>query len=285
MGITTGQAQIQEVTGELSYLAPQSTVLRRFTAPGESINTGAYRAYEMPIRNGRSVQDQLTLDRNGFEITVHTSAVTDFTDREEVDRVYSGEVAEFAKSRTGADRVATLGWTLRRSAAPGESASQPQAALVHDDFSVVGGRRRAESAYASYFPDGPGFHRALITSLWRVFSPPPQDWPLALCDYTSVEPSEGLDNRLYFVDKIPADLYAEMSPDAPGASGFEFHHNPGHQWWYFPDMTRDEILFFKLNDSDQSRAWRVPHSAFLDRTARTAQPRHSIEFRTIAYFE
>jgi hypothetical protein len=42
------------------------------------------------------------------------------------------------KSRTGADRVATLGWVLRRAADPAENASQPQAALVHCDFSVTG---------------------------------------------------------------------------------------------------------------------------------------------------
>ena len=285
MGTVTGGADVQAVTGEFSYLAPESTVLRRFTAPGQSVNTGTYRAYEMPVRDGRLVRDQFTLDRNGFAIVGHISAVTDFTDRDEVDRVYVGEVAEFVRSYTGAGRVATLGWTLRRSAAPGENASQPQAALVHDDFSVTGARGRAEAAYSAHFPDGPGFRRALITSLWRVFSPPPQDWPLAICDYTSVGPDEGLDNRLYFVDKIPADLYAEMPADAPGTSGFEFHHNSGHQWWYFPDMTRDEILFFTLNDSDQSRAWRVPHSAFHDKAARATRPRHSIEFRTIAYFE
>jgi hypothetical protein len=285
MGILTGGAGTREVTGEFSYLAPESTVLRRFTAPGESVNTGTYRAYRMPVRNGRPVKDQFTLDRNGFAIIGHASAVRDFADQEEVDRVYVGEVADFVRSYTGADRVATLGWTLRRSAAPGENASQPQAALVHDDFSVTGARGRAAAAYASHFPDGPGFRRALITSLWRVFSPPPQDWPLAICDFNSVGPDEGLDNRLYFVDKIPADLYAEMPADAPGTSGFEFHHNPAHQWWYFPDMTRDEILFFALNDSDHSRAWRVPHSAFYDATARATQPRHSIEFRTIAYFD
>ena len=285
MEVITGPAHIQTVTGELNYLAPESTVLRRFTAPGRSVNTGTYRTYEMPIRNGRPVSDQFTLDRDGFAIVAHSSAVRDFTDRAEVDRVYASEVAEFVTSYTGADRVATLSWVLRRSADPAENASQPQAALVHDDFSVAGARGRAETAYASHFPDGPGYRRALITSLWRVFSPPPQDWPLALCDYTSVGPGEGLDNRLYFVDKIPSDLYAEMPPDAPGTSGFEFHHNPAHQWWYFPDMTRDEILFFKLNDSDHTRAWRVPHSAFRDSTARAAQPRHSIEFRSIAYFE
>lgn len=285
MAIISGPAHVQAVTGEFSYLAPESTVLRRFTAPGESVNTGTYRTYEMPISNGRPVRDQFTLDRDGFAIIGHTSAVADFTDREQVDRVYAGEVAEFVTSYTGADRVATLGWVLRRSAAPAGNASQPPAANVHDDFSVTGARARAEAAYTSHFPDGPGFRRALITSLWRVFSPPPQDWPLALCDYTSVGPGEGLDNRLYFVDKIPADLYAEMPPDAPGTSGFEFHYNPAHQWWYFPDMTRDEILLFKLNDSDHARAWRVPHSAFRDATARATQPRHSIEFRTIAYFE
>ena len=218
--MTTSEAPVQTVTGELHYLDPESTVLRRFTAPGNSVNTGAYRAYQMPIRNGRPVSGQFTLDRNGFAITGHRSAVADFTDRDEVNRVYAGEVAEFVKSYTGADRVATLGWTLRRSAAPGENASQPQAALVHDDFSVKGARGRAEAAYASHFPGAPGYHRALITSLWRVFSPPPQDWPLAICDYTSVGPDEGLDNRLYFVDKIPDDLYAEMPEDAraPAAS-------------------------------------------------------------------
>jgi hypothetical protein len=285
MTITTGAAGTQAVTGELSYLAPESTVLRRFTAPGHSVNTGTYRAYQVPIRNGRPVQDQFTLDRNGFEIVRHTSAVRDFTDKEEVDQVYPGEVAEFVKSRTGADRVATLGWVLRRSADPAENASQPQAALVHCDFSVTGATARARDAYAERFPDGPGYRRVLLTSVWRVFTPPPQDWPLAVCDYTSVGPDDGLDNRLYFVDKIPDDLYADMPADAPGTSGFEFHYNPAHQWWYFPDMTRDEVLFFKFNDSDHARAWRVPHSAFFDRAARAAQPRHSIEFRTIAYFE
>jgi hypothetical protein len=50
-------------------------------------------------------------------------------------------------------------------------------------------------------------------------------------------------------------------------------------------MTRDEVLFFKLNDSDESRAWRVPHTAFHDKTANATQPRHSIELRSLAYFE
>jgi hypothetical protein len=285
MAAVTDTPFIQTVEGELNYLAPESTVLRRFTAPGISVNTGSYRSYVMPIHDGRPISDRFTLDHDGFAIIDHPTAVTDFTDREEVGRVYVPEVAEAVRTHTGADRVATMRWMLRRSAAPAANASQPQAAQVHNDYSVVGARETAETVYASHFPDGPGFRRALITSLWRVFSPPPQDWPLAVCDYASVGPHEGLDNRMYLVDEIPGDLYAEMPANAPGTSGSEFLHNPGHRWWYFPDMTRDEILLLKLNDSDHSVAWRVPHSAFHDGTAEATEPRHSIEFRTIAYFE
>src|SRR5215470_3351633 len=110
MMMVADTASIRAVPGELNYLAPESKVLRRFTAPGASVNTGTYRSYVMPVHDGRPVQDTFTLDRHGFEIVEHRSAVADFTDREEVDRVYVAEVADFVKSYTGADRVATLGW-------------------------------------------------------------------------------------------------------------------------------------------------------------------------------
>jgi hypothetical protein len=91
--------------------------------------------------------------------------------------------------------------------------------------------------HVEQFPERPGYSRVLPRSVWRVFSPPPQDWPLALCDFRN-----------------------------------------------FPDMTRDEVLFFVFSDSDHTRAWRVVHTAFRDTTVDIATPRHSIEFRTFAFF-
>ena len=273
------------VPGELHYLAPRATVLRRFTAPGASINTGVYEPHVVPVRNGRPVQGSFTLDVHGFEITEHRSAVVDFTDRAEVDAVYVPEVLDFVKARTGADEVAARGWVLRRSAAPGENSSQPQAALVHVDYAPEGAEERAAAVYAEHFPDGAGFSRAVATSTWRVFSPPPQDWPLALCDFRSVAATEGLPNELYFVDELPADPFAELGPDARlVTNGSEFRYDPDHRWWYFPDMTRDEALLFVFNDTDHGRPWRVVHSAFRDPTVAATVPRHSIEFRTFAFF-
>lgn len=74
------------VPGELSYLAPESTVLRRFTAPGNSVNTGTYRSHVMRVCDGRSVAGGFTRDVNGFEIAARRSAVADFTDRDERER-------------------------------------------------------------------------------------------------------------------------------------------------------------------------------------------------------
>jgi len=57
-----------------------------------------------------------------------------------------------------------------------------------------------------------------------------------------------------------------------------------HRWWYFPDMTADEVIFIKFHDSDHSRAWRAPHTAFHDTSRPDAVTRESYEFRAIAYF-
>ena len=40
--------QVSSVLGELHYLSPESTVLRRFTGPGASLNTGSYESHTVP---------------------------------------------------------------------------------------------------------------------------------------------------------------------------------------------------------------------------------------------
>ncbi|MBV9716589.1 MAG: hypothetical protein JOZ64_14515, partial [Solirubrobacterales bacterium] len=237
------------------------------------------------IRNGRPVQDEFRLDVHGFEIVRHRSAVTDFTDTAQLEAVYASEVIEFVKQRTGADEVVSRGAVLRRSAAPGVHGSQPAAALIHIDYSPEGAEMVAKRVYAEKFPDRPPHRRALAASVWRVFSQPPQDWPLAVCDFRSVREDEGLSNQLYFVDRLPDDpMTADVDESAMVTSGSEFVYSPDHEWWYFPEMTRDEVLFFAFHDSDHSRAWRVIHSAFRDPTVEAAVPRHSVEVRVFAFF-
>jgi hypothetical protein len=78
--------------------------------------------------------------------------------------------------------------------------------------------------------------------------------------------------------------FADSDAQKMITSGSEFHYSPEHEWWYFPDMTQDEVLFFVFHDSDHRRAWRVVHTAFRDPAVERAVPRHSIEVRSFAFF-
>jgi hypothetical protein len=130
------------------------------------------------------------------------------------------------------------------------------------------------------------YRRFIASSLWRPFSEPPHDWPLAVCDGSSVTDDEGVPNLMLVVDAIPDPeaMSDELADTSSLPAAYVFHFNPNHRWWFFPDMTRDEVILLKLYDSDHSGAWRVPHTAFHHTTQTGARPRESIEFRTIAYF-
>src|SRR5258708_13315480 len=78
--------------------------------------------------------------------------------------------------------------------------------------------------------------------------------------------------------------------DVPGKPEWSFEglvvrYNPRHRWSYFSNMTREEALVFKTNDSDPKQPHHVPHTAFNDPTCPAGvAPRASIEMRAIAYW-
>jgi hypothetical protein len=91
---------------------------------------------------------------------------------------------------------------------------------------------------------------------------------------------------MYVVDQIPEGeaMFAPM-PDDQQMAAAVFRYNPAHRWWYFSQMQRDEVLYFKFHDSDRSGAWRTPHTAFWDPNFEQTNVRESIECRSIAFFE
>ncbi len=128
----------------------------------------------------------------------------------------------------------------------------------------------------------------MAINLWRALSHPPQDRPLAVCDARSVATQSGAFNTLVRVDKVP-DAEARMKPPANVDAlpkGWIFHYDPAHRWYYYPRMTLDELLLFKLYDSIEEDPWRCPHAAFTDPSAPAdAIPRESYEIRSFVYFE
>ena len=145
----------------------------------------------------------------------------------------------------------------------------------------------AEATYRQKFPDGPGFKRFLVSSFWRTFSPPPQDVPLALCDGRSANAGEEKSNTLFIVDEFPTGdaLTAPVEGEENMLAATILSYHPDHRWWYFSNMQADDALLFKFHDSDHSRTWRCPHSAFFDSSAQGANIRESIECRSVAFWE
>jgi hypothetical protein len=270
---------MDHVSATLNYLAPGSERNRLYVAPGAHMTTTKYAPRDVTIADGRPFRGDFGLDTSGFTLLEHDSAVTDFDDPRQLDNLYTPEAAELVRRATGADQVAVIGWVIRRAGGDLRGA-QPPAPDVHVD--VHPGRADARFAAEATRP----YRRAIMTSLWRVFSPPPQDWPLALLDYRSVGDDEGTANLLLFVDELP-DPDAVPAIDDPDAepAGTIFEYRPGHRWWYFPGMHAGEALLFKLHDSDHSVAWRVPHTSFHDTTIPApAHYRESVEIRTVAFF-
>lgn len=270
------------VTATLNYLRPDGPPNRRYVAPGAEMNTGVYDPYRVEIADARPLAP--TLASHGFTVLKHRSVIEDFEDVDAIDRLYTAETDELIRAATGAELTIPFGW-MRRAAGSIDDARQPPAAEVHVDFTPDRADRNAPS-FLQRVGETRSPTRFLITSLWRCFSPPPQDWPIALCAGYSVGEEEGTPNLMIRVPELPdaAAAFAPLDDEGQYQAASIFTHNPAHRWFYYPDMTRDEALLITFYDSARGPNWRVPHTAFADEGAAGAHRRESIELRSIAYW-
>jgi hypothetical protein len=269
---------------QISYLLPTSRINRRYWAPGAEMNTGVYAPYDVVIHNAR-LSGPFTLDDHGFALAQHPTQDHDWENQYNADSSYAAEICAIAAQMTGADFVVPMGGMTRSSGLTGPLV-QPPAAEAHVDFTPRSAHALAERIYRARRPDGAGYDRFVCFSIWRALSPSPQDMPLALCEGGSVRDDEGTANTKVDVDVLPEGnaIFADIPGEEDMIAATIFHHSPAHRWWYFPDMTGDEVILIKFYDSDHSRAWRAPHTAFRDTSRPDASERRSIEFRGVAYF-
>jgi hypothetical protein len=289
----------REVETTIRFVDPGDFKTRRYVRAGAEINVGTYSDHRVIVRDGTPIRDHFELDVHGFRIATQPTAVKDFHDKAEVDRIYEAEVERHVQALTGADKVVARGWMVRTSADLTQRAQekhenyshsggvQPPAGEAHVDTNTPTARRMAEFTYKKHFPDGPGFKRFLVSSYWRTFSPPPQDVPLAICDGRTSFAGEEKSNTLFIVDEFPEGeaLTAPVEGEEAMIAATIFSHSPAMRWWYFSNMTCDDVLLFKFHDSDHSHTWRCPHTAFHDPSFPDANIRESIEVRSVAFWE
>lgn len=250
-------------TGSVLYLDEGQT---RPSVNFEHAATGSFSATYSPhrvaMRDARMLAPQL--DKRGFALVSHRSAVADFWDEAEVQATGRAEAAAIVKQATGAAHVHVFDHTLRRRSP--DSPRQPST-RVHNDYTPASAHHRVSDVLGEDEADAP----FAFINVWRPISHPAADWPLALIDATTVSPA----------DLVATDI------EYPGRHGEIYHvrHNPKHRWYYVPAMQLDEVLLIKCADTRPGRAQFAPHTAFDNPLAPPdAPPRESVEFRTIAFF-
>jgi hypothetical protein len=234
---------------------------------------------EVDIADARGVETDL--DREGFVLVEHRSAVADLTDLDAVNRVHAGEIAELLQRVTGCDHVEVMPrGILRFSERLGENEAHDNshpARFAHVDMSKeAAADARAKGAPAD-IPGGKKVVRSAQYNVWRAISGAPQDVPLALCAYPSIQPGDLIDCDAIF---DPLDGSPEW-----GFPNYLLAHNPAHRWYYYSNMRPDEAIVFKTSESDPNRAQLMPHGAFDNPLAPPdSPPRVSLEMRGTCYW-
>ena len=270
-----------DVRGALTFIVPQDTKPRFESA---ALTGGEPRVHfetevrRVDVRDMRQVADLLSLDRHGFLLVRHETAVDDLYDDEAVADIYDRELEALLAEVTGADRVAVFDHTRRSDGAGG--AANPDgfrgpASRAHVDYTVDSGPKRAADALGREEVDRvlSSGGRIVQVNVWRPIRGPVLRTPIALADAGSVRPAE-----LIATDQVFPDRVGEI---------YQLAHDPDQRWYWAPRMERDEVLLIKGWDSlDDGRARFTPHGAFqLDDQDPQAPPRESIEVRTYLVFE
>jgi hypothetical protein len=265
------------VEADLNYLVATGVKPATYTyepPAGVPLRSGIYRTERVKIANARVSPPPggLSLDRNGFELHQHASALSDFTDPAAIEHVYYPESEALLKRWTGAKRAVIFDHTLRDGRTTRASGVREPVKYIHNDQTFVSGPRRVRDHLPPNEAEQLLKGRVAIVNLWRPIGGPVETSPLALCDARSIALN----------DLVPSDL---IYPDKVGET-YAFVFDPRHRWYYFPLMTPDEVLLLKIYDSAGDDVARLTaHTAFDDPSSPPdARPRRSIELRSLLFF-
>jgi hypothetical protein len=242
----------------------------------------------MPIRNGRTAVDSPALEREGFQIAAWPSRVAQEPEAliaaclspeagiPQIQWDYWDETMPLIQKLSGAREVLPQ----ERSGVRFSPRSERRhwlgpAGWAHVDFEAGEIEQMLQVSLDRAGRPFQPFSRYVMYQSWRALSPPPQDYPLALCDGRTVAAE----------DLIPIDYLQDAGGRHRVVRSWGSRHSPRHAWWYFPDMTVDEMIVFKGFDSASPGAASTLHVAFDDQAAERPVPRISIESRYFALFD
>jgi hypothetical protein len=289
MAVVPG-SDMQKTRGHGGSVSTSITYVRRGMERDAMLNTSLLPPdmvdeHIVSIADARPDKDELSLERNGFVLRKHVSAVTDFYDQDQQAEVYGPEMQAFLGSLFAARKLVQLEHLIRGPKDLRDKKPDYEDRLLgHAVKAHLDGDERTYREWAANLM--PAQERALfreapfaVYNIWRPIEPV-EEKPLAFCDGASLD----------FADLVPVrfDIRQTGEPNDhhyPVIDYFHLAFNPAHRWYYFAQMQPDEVVVFKQWDTRKGEVMCVPHSAFVDPSSQPgARPRTSIEIRFIAFF-
>jgi hypothetical protein len=244
--------------------------------------------HQMQVRNGRATTEPPSLQREGFQIATWPSQ----TVRERLDELmaertpltvppsqyayWDDTIPLIARLSGARDVVPVHASTVRFSPKADRKKYMTPAGWAHLDYSAAEVNAQLQESLEHSGREFRPYSRFALYQGWRVLSAPPQDFPLALCDGRTVDP---------VADIVPIEYHLKSGPREVTYKSRASRYSTRHQWWYFADMTVDEMLVFVGYDSARADTMNPLHVAFEDKTAVNPVPRASIETRYFALFD
>ena len=250
------------------------------------VDTGARQSHEIDPRNGRfarSVEQVVTihdgraepavLDTHGFELLEHPRPAVDWDDAGAVAEVYYAQVSALVLERTGGSRTLLFDHTVRHGdeAVRAARGVREPAYGVHNDYTHWSSRKRLRDLLP-HEAETLAQRRFAIVQAWRPIRRPIEADPIAIADARTIREA----------DLIPVN---RISPGRVGET-WQVARHPQQRFYWFPRMTPDEALLFKVYDSaTDGRARFTAHTAFrLPTQDETTTPRESCEVRMFVFF-
>ncbi|KAI8949996.1 putative CmcJ-like methyltransferase [Xylaria longipes] len=143
---------------------------------------------------------------------------------------------------------------------------QQPATVAHSDYTPEGAIEQLKGSFPgqeAHFLD----KEYDMINVWKPLVGPNNDWPLALCDYSSIHPSD-----ITQADVLHADRITENQL---------LHPNDQHRWYYVENQQPNDLIVFRNVDSTGKRA--VGFHAAIPNPSSTEPPRSSVEVRFVAF--
>ncbi|NNL84918.1 MAG: hypothetical protein HKP27_04655 [Myxococcales bacterium] len=252
---------------------------------------GYSETHATPIYDARAALTagaDLGLETSGFQVFDAPTAVTDWFDTQQVMRIYHEECKALARSLLGATHTFTWDHLIREpekqtvcggtdgsTHTTGPRAGGGYIGAVHMDYTT-------HSTWHEYLhlhgvEEPKGARRVVALNFWRPICDVVEDHPLAVCDARTVEREKLQEVVVY---GYGADNYSWHDI---GISTYSVKASERQRWYYFPRMTRDEVLVIKSYDSQGVIGGTSPHASFEIPNAPPAAPRRSVELRVLSY--